>query len=372
MGLLLLVTLSACAAQVEPRPPGMGGVRGQSVLAGRPAPATTTTDRTAMDAAAAPEPPTMADSYDASALERSLREELATATDPAPAALELADLLSALERHRDALDVVDAARQRSDDPALQVCRAGLLRDLGQRPAAVAALLALARAHGPAAMHPGLLFECAELQWLVGDADGAAATLHDLQEVHANDPWCATNRLALEGLAAELATRDAPPRARVRDLLASLRGNGSVSDRIRLLGDLVALADQETGARRQHLRTRALAIACADESPAVRARAVQLADPPQEDAEAFCRAALDDVAPIVRRFAAERTPACAPAAATGLLVDAMQHEDDPATFAAMHAALAGLVENGPILAPHAEDDPATRAQLARAWRQRCSR
>jgi hypothetical protein len=373
--LLVLVGLSACASHDGLPPHGMGGVRDQSVLAVRPASAGHAALSAPVDAVL-PEPaiaesPGSAEPIDAPGLERSLRDQLATATDPVPAALELADLLSALERHREALAVVDVALQRNDDPSLQVCRAGLLRDLGRRQEAVAALLALAQAHGPAAMHPGLLFECAEMQWLLADADAAGATLGALLEAHAADPWCATNRAALDGLAAELEARGTAPRARVRDLLASLRGNGTVSDRIRLLGDLVALADGESGGRRQHLRTRALAIAAGDESPAVRARAVQLADPPPEEGEAFCRAALEDAAAIVRRFAAERVPECAPAAATRLLLDALQDEADPDAVAAMHAALARLVPGGPVLVPRDETDAAAREHVATAWRQRCS-
>ncbi len=377
-GLLLLALMSACATPpAEPAPRGLGGVRSESVLTGVAAVeasgnAAPSPEPDALEPAAtmlaAPQPTEALGEPD---LERALRHELANAADPVPAALELADLLCALERHREALAAVEAALLRRADPALQVCRAGLLRDLGRRQQAVDALQELIRANGPGALHPGLLFECAELQWLVGDGEGAAATLHSLQAVHATDPWCATNRAALDGLLTELSTHAAAPRVRVRDLLASLRGNGTVSERIRLLGELVALADRESGARREHLRSRAVAIGCADESPAVRARAVQLADPAPEDIEAFCQAALADPAPIVRRFAAARTVECSRSAALVLLLDAIRLEADPGAFAALHAALAGMVTDGPTLAATEADDASARERIAAAWRQRCS-
>jgi hypothetical protein len=374
--LLLLVMLSACATDAAgSRPHGLGGVRDQSVLA--TAPPARAGHATMPDVDPAPAAATLVDDLPVTeamvgpGLERSLRHEVAEAADPAPAALELADLLCSLERHREALAVVDAALQRADAPALRVCRAGLLRDLGRRQQAADALLALVGAHGPAAMHPGLMFECAELQWLAGDAEGAAKTLRSLQEVHAADPWCADNRVALDGLVEEVATRDAPPRVRVRDLLASLRGSGTVPERVLLLSELVALADRETGPRRQHLRSRAIAIACADESPAVRARAVQLAEPAAEDAESFFRAALDDDAALVRRFAAERSVPCAGAAAAPLLLEAIQRESDGPAFRAMHAALAALLAEGPDLPPASETDAVARERVALAWRLRCN-
>jgi len=222
------------------------------------------------------------------------------------------------------------------------------------------------------MHPGLLFECSELQWLVGDAAGATATLQDLEAVHAADPWLDTNRMAIDGLATEIATRQTPVRARVRDLLGSLRGADSPSDRIRLLGDLVALSGQEHGDRRDYLHSRAVAIGCADDSPAVRARAIQLAEPGTDAGDSFARAALDDEAPLVRRCAAARVADFAPAAAMGLLVAAIARENDADAFRAMHEALSRLVSDPPNLAPGAEGDAATRVLVARAWGQRCSR
>ncbi|MBX3464123.1 MAG: hypothetical protein KF830_13195 [Planctomycetes bacterium] len=321
------------------------------------------------NAATAAEPRHAADVGD---LERALRHELATAADPTAAALELADLLCALERHREALAAVEAALRRADHPGLQVGRAGLLRDLARRREAAEVLTGLATAHGPGALHPALLFECAELHWLAGDAAAAKATLDSLQQAHADDEWCAANRPVLEGLAAELGNAAGPPRVRVRDLLASLRGAGTASERVRLLGELCELADAESGARRQHLRSRAIAIGCADESPAVRARAVQLAEPPPADALDFCTAALADDAALVRRCAADRAVADLGARAVPVLVDALARETDAMAFGAIHQALAELVVDGPSLEGGSAVDDAERSRVAAAWRQRCSR
>jgi hypothetical protein len=375
--------LAACASEpTRSLPPGLGGLRHQTVLDAAavpsvdpdrgPAKATEAASSAAgPGAGTAQERAIPGDPADTTSIERLLRHELAHAEDPAPAALELADLLCALERHREALAVVDAALARSAAPGLHVCRAGLLRDLARRGEAAEVLCRLAREHGPAALHPGLLFECAELQWLVGDGAGAKATLGSLEQAHAGDPWCAANRAAIDGLATELATVTEPPRVRVRDLLGSLRGAGTASERIRLLDELCRLADAETGARRQHLRSRALAIACADESPAVRARAVQLAELPPTDAVAFCRAGLDDDASLVRRCAAERAVGDLGPSAVPLLVDAIGRETDPMAFAAMHRALAALVADGPRLDSEVELDEVARARVVAAWRQRCN-
>lgn len=373
-GLLLLAALAGCATDAPTTPAGLGGLRGQSALIAAPEVAATAAGAGAQPAAAdasaaAAEAPATIDAVTGAERERQLRQELATADDPVPAALELADLLGALERHREALAVVETALTRGEVPALQVCRAGLLRDLGRRGEAAAALQALLRAHGPAAMHPGLLFELAELHWLVGDHDGAEATLRDLRQAHGDDPWCTSNAAALDGLGEELATASAPPRVRVRDLLGSLRGGATVADRVRLLGELVAMADRETDARREYLRGRALAIACGDDSPAVRARAVQLMQPHPDDAESFCREALADPAPLVRRCAAERAAECLRGDAVPLLLAALEREDDADAFAAMHAQLRQLCEAGPELQDAA--DPAARAEVRHAWRQRCN-
>ncbi|MBL9078999.1 MAG: hypothetical protein JNL08_15960 [Planctomycetes bacterium] len=359
----------ACAGL--PEPDGYGGVRRESMLQPTAAPAAARAPAERVPAAALLQPDSdLVAAADVGATERQLRHELAHAADPTAAALELADLLCALERHRDALDAIDAALARRDAPALRVCRAGVLRDLARRPEAVAELQALARQHGAASLHPGLLFECAELQWLLGDAAAAQATLAELQRVHAADPWVEANATALRGLADELATASAPPVARVRDLLASLRGGVSPADRVRLLTELCRLADRETGPRREYLRSRAIAIACADESPAVRARAVQLAEVRGEDAADFCRTALADDAALVRQVAAERCPALAGDDAVPWLLAALAAETDGFAFAAMHAALAVLVPGGPELPSGLAGDAATRSAVTAAWRQRC--
>jgi Flp pilus assembly protein TadD len=122
-----------------------------------------------------------------------LRQELATAEDPTASALELAGFLAAEERHEEALAVVQQAETRSPDPRLRVARAGLQRDLGRRHLALAELETLVRERGAKALHPGLLYEVAELNWLEGNGAQALANLREIDQVHGDDPWCLDHR-----------------------------------------------------------------------------------------------------------------------------------------------------------------------------------
>ena len=373
---ILVMGAAAWACSGAPEPQGIGGVRSESVLRAAPVAASTpaapvTPPAAAASAVAEATAPGLAgEAIDAT--ERQLRHELARAADPTEAALELAGMLCGLERHREALAAVDAALARADTPALHVCRAGVLRDVGRRRDAVDELLALRARHGAEGLHPALLFECAELQWMLRDADGAAETLRELERVHAGDPWREENRFAIDGLADEMRTRTAPPTVRVRDLLADLRGGDVAAQRVRLLDELCRIADHEGGTPGDNLHTRAIAIASADPSAAVRARAVQLGRPRQPDVAPFCEAALADAAPLVRQVAAQRCPDLAGGDAVPWLLDAASREHDAAAFLAMHGALSALVNGGPDLFPAAANDADTRAAVVTAWRERCRR
>src|SRR5262249_26570036 len=88
--------------------------------------------------------------------EAALRDQLRSAADPARAGLQLTRVLDAEDRLPEALVVLDQAlARRPADPLLEVARAGVLRDLGRRDDAVAALRALLQRAGPAKLHPGL-------------------------------------------------------------------------------------------------------------------------------------------------------------------------------------------------------------------------
>jgi hypothetical protein len=308
-----------------------------------------------------------------SAVERELRNELANASNPTAAALELAGLLAESERHAEALAVLTTAQRRSTDPVLRVAAAGLQRDLGQRHTAVATLVALRAEQGALSLHPSLLFELAELQWLEGTPAAAVATLAELQQAHAGSAWVADQQVAIRGLQGEIDSGRPPSRLRVRDLLGNLRGADSPWVRQRTLEELVHLADGAAGGqsrRLQGLRDRAIAIGCGDADATVRARAIQLATPADELRLPFCAAALADVDPRVRAIAAERTAQLRPDGGAALLCAALQREADPAAFRAMHDALAQNVPGGPELPSGAEVNPDQRRAAAAAWKDRC--
>jgi hypothetical protein len=305
------------------------------------------------------------------AIERSLRQELATAEDPTASALELAGFLAAEERHEEALAVVQQAETRSQDPRLRVARAGLQRDLGRRHLALAELETLVRERGAKALHPGLLFEVAELNWLEGDGAQALAKLREIEQVHGDDPWCVDHQQQLSDLAAEIQRGRGPQRVRVVDLLGNLRGAPSASTRIAVLEQLArgaAGGEEATG----ELRARAVAIASADAAPVVRARAVQLARPSAETAEEFCEVALADDATIVRQFAAARAVELLGPASATLLLDCLAREEDPATFATLHEALKRCGRTAPQLPVGGGETAEGRQQIVAAWREQWRR
>ena len=308
-------------------------------------------------------------------LESELRERLATAADPAPTAIELAALLGDHERHEEALAVLGEARRRSADATLRIAQASVHRDLGQRHLAVAELRAVCREHGALALHPGLLFELAELLWLEGEAESAKATLAELRNAHADDVWCQRNAGSLRALELEIAGQAAPSCVRIRDLLGNLRGAPVEIVRLRTLEDLVALAGSNgkaspaaRAASWRNLRERAIAIACGDPSPTVRARAIQLAEPGPEQRASFFQIALADPSPLVRRHAAASAAANLGEAARRLLLDGLEQEHDSETFLGIHAALASITVDAPLLSLAECSDDGRRAATLQHWKR----
>ena len=377
--------LFGCATDADALPQrGLGGVRTESFLrdvqrepapvgeVGGPSVPERTEPPVVLLPAPEPEPPagTPVRASEDAQRERMLREALASDVEPSEAALDLAALLCSLERHPEALAVLDAALPRSKSPLLRVARASVLRDLGRRDQAAAELRNLAAAHGTAELHPGLIFEWAELEWIAGNPEGAKAALLELAKVHPKDPWCTENRATIEDLSRAIESRQ-PPSLAPRDLLGELRGAQSVAQRIRVLEILTTIANKDDPDGRT-VRTQAVAIACGDESPAIRARGVQLAAPGAEGREAFFTKALADEAAIVRRIAAERAAVVMGDAACPLLVARMASEDDAAVFLQLHESLAGLVAGAPQLPAEGLEQPEARLLLAAEWRKRCSR
>jgi len=294
----------------------------------------------------------------ASAGEAELREQLALAADPVPAAQELVVRLAADERFDEALAVVAAARRRSDSPWLSVLQASVLRDLGQRHAALAELLQLRNQVGVASFAPALQIEIAELQWLEGQKSEAAATLTSLRSA-VGDSAPAAILAKLERLASEVGAAPAPRTIAVRDLLGNLRGAPTATARLDALDRLMRVdADAE-------VQRRAILVASGDQASSVRARAVQLAAPAEADREEFCRVALADAAPLVRRFAIARTVELLGGAGTRVLVERLAVETDESLFVALDAALCRVV---PGNEPHplAVGDAAQRREVVGKW------
>lgn len=300
--------------------------------------------------------------------EVALRDELALADDPTEAALALVARLREEERLDEALHVVEVAQGRHADPSLQVLRASLLRDVGRRHLAVAELRDLLRQTGPDQFAPALLLELAELEWLEGEREAATGTLHRLHATRGiADAETADVRTAAERLGAEISSSPRPRTMRARDLLGNLRGAPSSQERLAAL-ERLAGPGRIPGTAGVALGQRAVAIASADPVPAVRARAVQLAQPPTADREDFCRAALEDESGLVRRCAVSRTVELLGRSAIPLLIERLQYETDEMTFPTIDAALCSLFP-GSSPQPAAGLTAASRQAVATQWQQR---
>ena len=118
-----------------------------------------------------------------------------------------------------------------------------------------------------------------------------------------------------------------------------------------------------------MRRRAIAIACADPSAAVRACAVQLAAENAITDRAFWLTGLRDRAPLVRRFAARGLRGELLIGASGALLTALGAEESPEAFLAIHDALERALG---VELPHgAADTAAAREQICAQWRKLCS-
>lgn len=298
-------------------------------------------------------------------------EDLGAADDVVDATLAIAARLTAEERHLEALAALEAALAQSGAPALAVAKAGVLRDLGRRHLALQCLRDLVSAYGADAMHPGLLFERAELEWIEGHRAAAEAALTELRRVHGNDGWMTRHAAEVRGLQRELADADRPERLRVRDLLGNLRGAPDAGERLRNLQLATAPLQQHDGVDpvdASHLRAMVVAIAAGDESPTLRAHALRLADVDVEFARELCEAGLADPAPLVRTVAATRAMQLLRGDAVPLLLAALSNETDATAFRSMHDALVLLVQGGPNYRVGDEDDAERRALLLAGWRR----
>ena len=297
--------------------------------------------------------------------ERVVREELATGADPEEAALQLAASLAGRERHHDALAAVEAALQRRPtDGRLRLARAGLMRDLGMRAEAARSLEQLRDEVGIAALHPGVLVELAELQWLEGRPEDAADTLRQVLQVHASDPWVVAREAELAALRGEVDTELRPRTIKVRDLLGNLRGAPDAAVRRAALGRLMALGGE--------VAVRAVAAGVVDPDPSVRVLALQGATLDVDAMLDLAGAMLRDPAPEVRMAAAGRLGALGVPAVVPVLLAALEPEQDEDVFTAVVAALRRLHPSGPPSDPAGYGSSARRRDTAAAWIKHCNR
>ena len=301
--------------------------------------------------------------------ERRLRAEFAAPGDPTEPALDLAGFLCSRERFDEALALVDVARGRSADPRLRIARAGLLRDLGRRVAAANELRSLARERSAADLHPSLLLEWAELEWLNADFAAAREVLADLSRTHGADPWCIDHRAEIDVLAAAVAREQRAAKG-VRDLFGDLRGGDAVAVRAAAFDGLATIGRLAGDDAAPEVLADAISIAFADVAPELRVRAVEAATPGSAIGPALLAAALGDESPRVRLAAARRAFDLDRDNAATVLLDRLAKETDAAGFEQVHASLAAVVANAPTLPSGAGETIESRATAVAAWRERC--
>ena len=305
--------------------------------------------------------------------ERELRNAFAnaTASGQAQAALNLAGYLVQQERHDAALFVIDAAIERQRTTALRIARANLLRDIARCDLAMSELRDVVREVGIDKVSPSTLFDLAQIEWVNGDARAAASTLSRMQHEYAGDSWLQDHADEIQEWYRRITTmhasRDSLANGEMRDLFALLRAAPDISGRLKLLDSLAKPSAEADGTSdgRHPIRIRAIAIACADEATAVRARAVQLAASNGVTDLSFWQAALKDTAPTVRRFAASGAVNQHNRLAAPILLAAIEQEQDPEAFAALHKSLAKALSIAvPVIDKNSPND---RSAAARYWK-----
>jgi hypothetical protein len=311
--------------------------------------------------------------------ERHLRNAFANADQlqVTQAALDLAGYLVQQERHFDALFVIDAALKRHRSVPLRLARSGLLRDVARCDLATVELQGVVRQLGAKNVSPATLFDLVKVQWVAGQGEAAAATLRSIQQAHAGDPWLGNHSAEISEWDRKIRNvapgRDPLANGELRDLFALLRAAPDAAGRLRMLNTLAAPENPRANATgenhpRRPVRVRAIAIACADESTAVRARAVFLAAANQLTDESFWQVALTDAAPLVRRFAATGAAQQHGRKSAPILLAAISREQDDQTFQSLHAALATALS---ITAPACTaTTEAGRSQAIAHWKIQC--
>lgn len=300
------------------------------------------------------------------------------------AALDLAGFLVRGERYFDALHVIDLALKRHRTVPLRLARAGLLRDVARCDLAAVELQGVVRDLGASRVSPATLLDLAQAQWVNGDQESAAATMRSIQSQHADDLWQRehADELALwqKRIAQTSPILNPVANGELRDMFALLRAAPVISGRLKMLDRLAAPpvsapadaapVDEATAFEqaRQAVRMRAIAIACADESAAVRTRAVYLAADNGLNDRAFWQVALQDAAPLVRRFAAVGAAKMLGKVVAPDLLAALAAESDERAFGSLHESLAKALAT-PLPACDVHTEQGRQAAVAH-WKSQC--
>lgn len=289
--------------------------------------------------------------------------------DPNDAVDELLDMvavLAAAEAHQEALRALDASAL-AQDLDVAMARADLLRDLGRRHEALAAMRRVRDRLGAAAVDPQALFEIAELERLEGERAAARRTIAAIRELHGDAAWTRANSARLARVDGQLAAAEPVRAMSARDLLGNLRGAPEPSDRLAALRSLLdgAYADAAEAAA---VRERAVAIAVGDAAEPVRLAGVAAWTFDAAVGRDFVSLALVDASPRVRRAAVVHAGKLPAAAAAALLFARLCQEDDVDVFLALHDGLRAAAGAGEPITPLDVATSAGRAAVVDRWRQ----
>lgn len=280
--------------------------------------------------------------------------------------LAMAAVLAEAEAHADALRALERS-EFAADLSVAMARADLLRDLGRRHDALAAMRGVRERLGAAAIDPRVLYELAELERLEGERAAARRTIAAIRELHGDAAWTRANSARLAIVDGQLAAAEPIRAMSARDLLGNLRGAPEPAERLAALQALLAVAGGET-AEAAAVRDRAVAIAVGDDAETVRLAGVEAWTFDASIGRDFVALALADESPRIRRAAVAHAGQLPPSDAVPLLFDRLRQEDDAAVFLALHDGLRAASNLGVAITPLDAATAAGRAAMVDRWRQ----
>lgn len=290
----------------------------------------------------------------------------ATEADAVEELLDVAATLADVELHADALRSLDASVHAAD-LRVAMARADLLRDLGRRHDALAAMRGVRDRLGAAAIDPRVLFEIAELERLEGERASARRTIAAIRELHGDAAWTRANGARLAVVDGQLAAGEPVRAMSARDLLGNLRGAPEPVERLAALRSLLDGASADT-VEAASVRERAVTIALGDDAEPVRLAGVEAWTFDAAIGRDFVALALCDASPRVRRAAVAHAGHLPPAAAAALLFARMNQEEDVEVFLALHDGLRAAAGGGAAITPLDAATAAGRAAVVDRWRQ----